>query len=217
MGVAGGRGAERSSLLFVTGQRLLAEALGTLLNATGSWIVGVVSEDHPDLLEACRAAEPHVVVLDLGTDVPEESRAITLLGHLPDCAVVVLAESPRWFPEAVERGARACVTYSASLEEVRAAIEGARAGRTVVAADDLAAVITGLQKGPAPGERLPSLSARERQILSRIAVGESTRDIAAALDISVATARKHIQNILRKLGVHSKLQAGAYAVKAGLV
>lgn len=61
------------------------------------------------------------------------------------------------------------------------------------------------------------LSDREREVLSLLAQGLNTADIAQALTISVATTRNHIQNILNKLHVHSRLQAVAYALEHHLI
>jgi len=61
------------------------------------------------------------------------------------------------------------------------------------------------------------LTRREREVLSLLAQGLSTRDIAQTLSISPSTARNHIQNILHKLHVHSRLEAVAYAFEHGLV
>ena len=61
------------------------------------------------------------------------------------------------------------------------------------------------------------LTDREREVLSLLAQGHSTRDIAQFLSISHSTARNHIQNILHKLDVHSRLEAVAFAYEHGLV
>jgi DNA-binding NarL/FixJ family response regulator len=77
---------------------------------------------------------------------------------------------------------------------------------------------------PAPHERdlhaellLRSLSGRERQVLGLLARGYSNRRIAEACYLSLNTVRTHVQNVLVKLGVHSKLEAAALAVRQGLV
>jgi DNA-binding NarL/FixJ family response regulator len=64
---------------------------------------------------------------------------------------------------------------------------------------------------------LRSLSDRERQILALLARGYSNRRIAEACYLSLNTVRTHVQNVLVKLGVHSKLEAAALAVRQGLV
>jgi len=63
----------------------------------------------------------------------------------------------------------------------------------------------------------PPLSSRELEILRRLGGGAPTREIAHALGISSATVRTHIQNILGKLGLHSKLEAGLYAARHELL
>jgi PAS domain S-box-containing protein len=63
----------------------------------------------------------------------------------------------------------------------------------------------------------PELTEREREVLSLLAQGMSTSDIATALSISISTARNHVQNILHKLQVHSRVEAVAYAFEHGLV
>jgi DNA-binding NarL/FixJ family response regulator len=64
---------------------------------------------------------------------------------------------------------------------------------------------------------LRSLSERERQVLALLARGYSNRRIAEACFLSLNTVRTHVQNVLVKLGVHSKLEAAALAVRQGLV
>jgi two-component system nitrate/nitrite response regulator NarL len=65
--------------------------------------------------------------------------------------------------------------------------------------------------------RLSKLSARERQVLALVARSKKTAEIADALVISPETARTHVQNILTKLGVHSRLEAASFVIEHGLV
>jgi PAS domain S-box-containing protein len=73
-------------------------------------------------------------------------------------------------------------------------------------------------KSLADWELLPeALTPREREILSLLAEGHGTRDIAELLSISVNTVRNHIQNILQKFQVHTRLEAVAFAIKHNLI
>lgn len=78
------------------------------------------------------------------------------------------------------------------------------------------AVLAGL---PAAGVRTdrPAITRREAEVLRLLAVGASNKDIAATLGISSTTTRNHIEHLLAKLGVHSKLEAVVYAAEHGLV
>ena len=71
------------------------------------------------------------------------------------------------------------------------------------------------ERAPVPGRS--RLTARENEVLRLLAQGRGTADIGKELAISPTTARNHIQSILRKLGVHSRLQAAAWAYRRGLV
>jgi DNA-binding NarL/FixJ family response regulator len=66
-------------------------------------------------------------------------------------------------------------------------------------------------------ERLRQLTPRESEILALIAGGSSTRQVASRLVISEKTVKTHVQNILRKLGAASRLEAAAIATRAGVV
>ena len=214
--VASKRAAGVPKLLFVTRERLLAETLALLFTSNGSWAVEVLAEDHADLLDACRAVDPAVVVLDIDTQVLPGFDLLTRIRQaLPEAGVVVISETAELLPEAIARGAGAFLTYAASLDDVREAVESVHGGRTMVAASDLTELLGGLQSQPTRDTAI-RLSPRELDILHRLASGESTRDMAAALGISEYTVRKHIQNLLAKLGVHSRLQAAAYAARMGI-
>ncbi|HMB52057.1 MAG TPA: response regulator transcription factor, partial [Thermoanaerobaculia bacterium] len=67
------------------------------------------------------------------------------------------------------------------------------------------------------GEEAPELTERQTEILRRIAGGDATREVADELNISVNTVRNHIQNILRKLSVHSKTEAVSVAIRQRLI
>jgi PAS domain S-box-containing protein len=69
---------------------------------------------------------------------------------------------------------------------------------------------------PAPAPN-PRLSARELEVLRRLAQGDSTTELAENLSISVATARNHMDRVMRKLGVHSRLKAVVRAARLGLI
>ena len=70
---------------------------------------------------------------------------------------------------------------------------------------------------PPPPSPAPPLTPREREVLQLVAAGHPNKQIAQTLDLSLATVRNHIHNILEKLGVHSKLEAVSLAFRTGWV
>lgn len=209
-------------LLFISRQRLLVETLARLMPPDRRWSVKVLDHDDPHLLDLAVAAAPAVVVVDVDTQfLPAAALLSRLSVLLPAAGVLVLGDlGGEATAEAMARGAKGCLTYSATPAEVFAAVESAAAGRTTVSSTALRELL-GRCGMAAQGTVLPTnhwqLSTRELDILRLLAVGRSTAAIAADLGISVQTVRKHTQNILAKLDVHSKLAAAAAAAREGLV
>lgn len=207
-------------LVIICAQALVAGSLAAGLEASGAWSVEVLPHDHRHLLSRCRAARPDLVLIAVDEDFLSWMDVLsTCVGAIPDVSVMVVGDlPPTAATEAVARGARGFMSYSASLDDLRSSIDTVCRGGTVVAGADLTRIIDRLADMPAPRpSSRPQLSQRELEVLRRVAAGESTGEIAEALGIEPPTVRKHVQNVLAKLGLHSKLQAAAYAARRGLV
>jgi PAS domain S-box-containing protein len=93
--------------------------------------------------------------------------------------------------------------------------------RDVTAAKEIESLVrehlSRVQPAAPPGAPPPELTRRELEILRLIATGANTRAMAERLHVSPATVRNHVQNILAKLGVHSRLEAAAYATRHRLL
>jgi DNA-binding NarL/FixJ family response regulator len=161
---------------------------------------------------------------------PAVTELVRLVGQAePATRVLLLAEDARLAPSSrPDPGGHAGMTRAVSARELAEAIRAVAAGFRVTLADPPAAwtapPATAADQLPDRPERndhaellLRSLSERERQILSLLARGYSNRRIAEACFLSLNTVRTHVQNVLVKLGVHSKLEAAALAVRQGLV
>lgn len=209
------------NVLFITRQQLLAQTLGRVLAHDGDWSVRVLDRDHPRLLDQVAAAEPAVVVVEMDTDVvPSLDLISTLVDSPGGPAVIALGElDGPTTAEVVCRGAKGSMTYNGSLGDLKRAFEAAAEGRTSVGSAALTGLVGNRASRPRASAASPPhrVSPREREVLRRIAAGQSTLAIAEDLHISVQTVRKHTQNILGKLGAHSKLQAAAIAVREALV
>ena len=74
-----------------------------------------------------------------------------------------------------------------------------------------------IRSGPRYPPLAESLTPREREVLARLVRGESTTSMARSMGVRLSTTRTHVDSILIKLGVHSRLEAVAYAVKEGII
>jgi two-component system nitrate/nitrite response regulator NarL len=79
-----------------------------------------------------------------------------------------------------------------------------------------AKLVREVRGAPAGAPRAESLSPRERQILQHVAKGASNKEIARALDLAESTVKIHVQHILRKLELTSRVQAAVWAIENGV-
>ena len=207
-----------TTVLVVDDHQVVAEGIATLIGAEPDLaVVGTVGT-----LAAARsvvATEPvDVVLMDLhlpdgsGVDGVRDVRRLS-----PTTQVVVLTAhaDDTVLLDAVEAGCTGFLMKSGASGDVIAAIRAAAAGEALIAPGVMARLLPHLRP-PEPTVGT-DLTPREREVLKFVAEGLQNAEIAERLTVSVHTIRNHVQNILAKLGVHSKLEALAVAVKANLV
>lgn len=177
-------------------------------------------------VEAAARTAPDVVILDSGLDsglhAGDPIRTIGLLRErVPACRVLVLASEEQMgtLAAAVEAGASGFLTKGSALAEVLDATRAVARGETVIPPRMLGGLLSRLvtrkRDHDVAQERLARLTNREREVLSLLARGADNETIGATLVISPQTARTHVQNILNKLGVHSRLEATAFVFRNG--
>jgi len=201
-----------------------------VLSAEADLEVVALAGDGAAALQAVVAHEPDVLVVDTQMPGPGLAELVRLVGQArPATRVLLLAEDPRRSPNGYTAAppAHPGTTRAVSARELAAAIRAVAEGREpppapVAAAPDpepvaAAAPVRVADRDDHAALLLRSLSVRERQILTLLARGYSNRRIAESCYLSINTVRTHVQNVLIKLGVHSKLEAVALAVQRGLV
>jgi DNA-binding NarL/FixJ family response regulator len=203
-------------LVLADDHRVFAEGLGLMLDAQDDLAVLGVAHDHDQAIGLAARHQPTVLLLD--AHMPGAEMATTLRGVKavsPDTKVLMLSADTRreTITAAIDSGADGFLAKEASSREVAAAIRKLVDGqRGVVVAAEPARAPT---RDPSVDLRVRTLSGREREILGLLANGWSNRRIAEECYLSLNTVRTHVQNILIKLGVHSKLEAVAFALEHG--
>jgi len=209
-------------VLITDDQRVVREGLTMLVGLIdGVEVVGTAG-DGSEAVERAELEHPDVVLMDLrmpGMEGAEATRQIR--ATLPDTQVLVLttyADDQSLFP-ALQAGARGYLTKDASAEEIEQAIRALAAGRTHLdptIQQRLVAAVLNAQ--PAPHARtLPNdLTPREAEVLKLIAAGLSNTEIAAALVVSNATVKTHVNRIFSKTGARDRAQAVRYAYQHGI-
>src|SRR3954467_10463901 len=192
------------------------------LAAAGFDVVGVAANGD-EALARFPAARPHVLVLDLQIPGPNGVEVTAeVLRQDPSARVLILSASGEQADvlDAVKAGATGYLVKSASREELLEAVRRVATGDTVFT-PGLAGLVLGEFRrlsDPARGgdPARPELTERETEVLRMVAKGMSYRQIADRLVLSHRTVQNHVQNTLRKLQLHNRVELTRYAIAQGL-
>jgi DNA-binding NarL/FixJ family response regulator len=133
--------------------------------------------------------------------------------------VLTGVDSEHVIRESLEAGIRGWVFKSDAAEDLVAAVDAMQRQKTIFSSRVSDLIIDGYKRhrlAPAP-DNLARLSPREREVVQLVAEGKASKEIAAILDVSLATAETHRSNILRKLRLHSIAELVLYAVRNGII
>lgn len=214
----------RINVLIVDDHLAVAEGLQALLSREADLDVAEVATNGESALRIASERVPQVVLMD--QNLSGESGAVVasmLLAAHPHAAIVMLSGGMTQdeLAAAVEAGASGYLLKTAGSAEIVSAIRRAAAGEILLPPDELASLLRlGSERIRQRDERqrtLPQLTRREREVLALMAAAADVERIARELKITMNTARGYIQNILEKLGAHSRLEAVVRATELGLL
>lgn len=210
-------------VLLAEPQLLLREAVRVALSNAGDIEVVAEASDGVEAVAAARTAKPDVALIHVALPRRNGMQTTRMIAEtVPWCRIVVLGgrEDEGLMMEALEAGASGYLTEEAALGDLVDATKAVFRGEALVPPRLLASLLNKLIRHRRERDEaiflLSQLTRRERQVLAMLGRGADNRAIAEALTISPDTARTHIQNLLGKLGVHSRLEAAAFAVRRGL-
>lgn len=220
-----GRSQTGARLVVIDDHRLLAEALASALKLRGHRVLAAGSPVTA-AADLVLARSPEICLLGAANPAaPGVFDPVTRIRReRPQTQVVVLGPvpSPRGIAAAFAAGAAGYVRHDERIEGVERAMARARTGEAAIAPALLQNAFADLldpaaQHDDEAGRLLRLLTPREVQVLGRVVEGEDTRRIAAGMGIAPSTARTHVQRMLMKLGVGSRLEAAALAARTGLL
>ncbi len=196
--------------------------LSSLLRSHEGWEVCGEAADGRDAVEKCRQLKPDLLILDIC--MPELNgldAALQILKHNPDQVILVLTgvDSEQVIGGCLEAGVRGWVFKSDATEDLMTAVEALQRQKTIFSSRVSDLIIDGYKRyrvGPAAAS-VTRLTPREREVVQLISEGKPSKEIAAILNVSLATAETHRSNILRKLRLHSIAELVLYAVRNGIV
>jgi two-component system, NarL family, nitrate/nitrite response regulator NarL len=194
------------------------DALAAVLTQHGHF-VRAVAPGADELVESVRSTQPEVCLINRYLDVDDLADVIgRVIGASGGTRVIVLSGDADTVtaPQALDAGASGYVHKSRGVSALISAVERVLAGNVVV--DVPAAANIRRSASPNDVERLAArLTMRERECLSLLVEGLDTAAMVVKLGISRTTVRTHVQAVLNKLGVHSRLEAASLAVRSGIL
>jgi two-component system, NarL family, nitrate/nitrite response regulator NarL len=207
-------------VLVVDDHTLFRRGLIALLAGDERFTIVAEAGDASEALRRAADTQPDVILLD--NHLPGVSGVHALPGLrevAPHAQVLMLtvSEDQRDLAAALQAGARGYLLKTVDSEGLADAIQRAAAGQSVVSPEltsKLVSAFQALQDAPAAAatpDPWLALSPREQEIVAHIARGASNKEIARSLDIAETTVKIHVQHILRKLGLTSRVQAAVVA------
>lgn len=198
--------------MVVDDQAVVRQGFVALINTVPDMSVIVEATTGAQAIELYRQHRPDVTLMDLRMPGVSGVEAITAIRReFADARIIVLTtyDGDEDIYRSLQAGAQAYLLKDVFFEELEAAIRSVHAGLRripTMIAERLAGRVGGSE-----------LTGRELEVLAEIVRGHSNKEIAAALKISEATVKSHINNILSKLGVNDRTQAATTALQRGII
>ena len=214
---AGRRRREKIRVVIVDDHVLVRSGLEVVFGMFDDIELAGQAGDGEEAVRLCRELRPDVVLMDLvmpGLSGVEATRQI--LASCPGTKVVALTSFTEedLIGETLRAGAIGYLMKNVSADQLADAVRAAHAGRSTLAPEAADALVRSVS---APHPSADSLTARERDVLKLMADGLTNADIAERLVIGVATVKTHVSSIISKLGVSTRTEATAMAIRRGLV
>ncbi len=211
------------SIFLIDDEAIVRAGLRALLQRTDSFDVVGDSGDARDGIEQVRALRPDLVVLDIMMPGLSGLDAVALIKKASPHTKVLIAsqhEGHRFVRQSLQAGADGYLSKASDPEELRIAIESIHRGDSFLSprvAGALLGRVRTTNGEVSPGSGLDQLTAREREVFQLIALGKANKQIAAMLDVSLGTVKKHRENLQRKLDCHSAAEIARLAIREGLL
>jgi DNA-binding NarL/FixJ family response regulator len=209
-------------LVIADDHELARAGLRTMLIGQ-SWVELIgEAKNGREALAICRRLQPDLALIDVrmpDLDGLATCRSIKQEFPLINVILITMHENPQYLLEALRSGASGYVLKDITQRELLATVRRILRGESVLNPDIVVRLLGNQASGATYQVELPAerLSPREREVLQLLAQGQTNREIARALTVSVSTVKIHVEHILAKLGVCDRTQAAVRAIELGLL
>jgi DNA-binding NarL/FixJ family response regulator len=208
----------------VDDQALVRAAFATLLDRDARFRIVGQSGDARRAVDEIRECQPDVVLLDITMPGLSGIDAIPLIRKAARNAKVLMVthhEGESFVDQAMRAGAEGYVSKDSDPSELSLAIDAVHRGDPYISPRVASGLVSRYRVRPSESanvtSRLSTLTPREREVFQLLAVGKANKEVASALEISLGTAKKHRENLQRKLDCHSAAELARLAIREGLL
>lgn len=208
------------NVLLADDHSIVRAGLRRLIDECDDMTVVAEAADGREAIQLIRTMTPDVAVIDLSMPMIDGLEVINRLHpEFPDLPIIVLtmhAEN-QYVVRAIESGAMGYITKQSAPEHLVDAIRKVHAGARYLTTDAAEALALRVARGKQSGTPLDDLSTRELQVLRRLALGHTNREIASAYNISIKTVDTYRFRLLKKLNLRNNAELSRFAIQNGLI
>jgi two-component system, NarL family, invasion response regulator UvrY len=207
-------------VLLADDHGIVREGLRRIVEESGDIEVVAEAADGREAVLAVRREQPDVAVIDISMPVLDGLEVITQLKtEFPKIPILVLTmhEEHQYVIRAIETGAMGYITKQSAPEQLVKAIRKVHSGSRFLTDDAAEALALRIAKGNQIQSPLETLSTRELQVLRRLALGNTNREIASAFHISIKTVDTYRSRLLKKLNLRNNAELSRFAIQNKLI
>ena len=207
-------------VLLADDHSIVRAGLRRIVEESGDIEVVAEAADGREAVLAVRKEKPDVAVIDISMPVLDGLEVITQLKiEFPEIPILVLTmhEEQQYVVRAIETGAMGYITKQSAPEQLVQAIRKVHSGSRFLTDDAAEALALRIAKGNRMQSPLDMLSTRELQVLRRLALGNTNREIAAAYHISIKTVDTYRSRLLKKLNLRNNAELSRFAIQNDII
>jgi DNA-binding NarL/FixJ family response regulator len=196
--------------------------LSSLLGSHEGWEVCGEATDGRDVLEKYRQLKPDLLILDVCLPILnglDTARQILKLNPAQAILILTAVDSEQVIRDCLEAGVRGWVFKSDGTTDLTTAVEAIQRRKSIFSSRVSNVIMEGYKRHRTDSNalRMPKLSPREREVVQLVSEGKASKEVAAILHVTLATAETHRSNIMRKLEIHSIAELVLYAVRNEII
>jgi DNA-binding NarL/FixJ family response regulator len=213
---------ETTRILLADDHALVRRGVRLILDNEPDLSVVAEAGDGAEAIDQALDHKPDLAILDIAMPRLTGLQAARELSRLqPDLRILILTmyDNEQYFFEALKAGASGYVLKSVADRDLVEACRAAMRDEPFLYPGAISALVRNYLDRVRDGEGVPdrALTAREEEVLKLVAEGNSSKEIASILVISVKTVERHRANMLQKLGLRDRLELTRYAIRVGLI